>query len=508
MLTRAEFLTSAAAALLSRGAASRDPVVTIPGLGGLRGVDMGDVTAFKGVPYAAPPVGALRWMPPQQVRAWGGVRPADRYGPSAPQVIPPQYRQVADGAYSEDCLYLNIWRPAGAEPQSRLPVMVWIHGGGFVFSSGANPVTDGANLARHGVIVVSINYRLGRFGWFAHPELTAEAKDGPTGNFGLMDQIAALRWVRDHIEAFGGDPANVTIFGVSAGARSVHMLMSAPPAQGLFAKAIAQTSGPRMRFRPLAEAEGYGRSLGNSLGAADLNALRTLDAETLLHAPAPPEEETAPLLDGRLVKADVDHAFELGLPAPVPHLLGTNDFEASNWESVIAAPQAVLDTLTPEVREAVVALYGDGSDAPDLTDIVAGMITDRICTEPARHVARYHARRGAPVFRYRFAYVPEALRDRLRGVGHAYEQPFVFDTLDAVKGWSGLKTENDSRTANMVGRYWTNFARTGDPNGGGLPTWPRDGADELLHFTAAGPRAEHQLLKQRLDFWRQAAAQA
>lgn len=475
-------------------------IVSIPHLGQVRGQTSHEVTVFKGVPYAAPPTGAWRWKPPRPVEPWNEIRSADGFGAGCLQLAPPGYSIEPGCSYSEDCLYLNIWRPKLASDGSRLPVMVWIHGGGFIFSSGASPITDGVNLARHGVIIISINYRLGRFGWFAHPELSHEAGQGPTANFGLMDQIAALRWVQENIAAFGGDPKNVTIFGVSAGARSVHMLMSAAPASGLFAKAIAQTSGPRMQFRDLGTAEQYGRAFADAVGASNLATLRSLPADVILNTDMPPEHETAPILDGRLIVEQVDRAFERGLPMPIPHLIGTNDFEASNWADALTDPDAVLSTLPSDARELVAKLYGTDAKA-DPTAIAAGVITDRVCTEPARFVAQMHAARGLPVYRYLFGYVPERLRGRVRGAGHATEQPFVFGNLDAVPSWKGLGTETDRQTAEMIGHYWTNFARTGDPNGPGLTHWPKDGADQLLHFASDGPRSEAAYLKSRLDFW-------
>lgn len=474
--------------------------ISIPQMGLVRGVSADGVTVFKGIPYAAPPAGPRRWQPPQPVAPWEGVRAADRFGAACLQVALPGYGLDTNCAYSEDCLYLNVWRPDAASRDARLPVMVWIHGGGFVFGSGASPMTDGTNLAQLGVIIVSINYRLGRFGWFAHPDLTEEAEVEPTGNFGLMDQIAALRWVQDHIAAFDGDPANVTIFGVSAGARSVHMLMSAGPARGLFAKAIAQTSGPRMRFRSLATAEGYGQAFAVAVGAPSLAELRALPADTILNAPTLPEHETAPLLDGRLITEQVDLAFQRGLPAQIPHILGSNDFEASNWADFLAHPEAILAKLPEGVRNMVMALYGPDAGG-DLATIVAEVITDQICTEPARFVAQQHAGRGLPTYRYLFAHVPEGLRDSLRGAGHGAEQPYVFGNLDAVPSWNGVCSDRDRRDAAMIGQYWTNFAKTGDPNGPHLPAWPRDGEDELLLLASGGPRAESSYLKSRLDLW-------
>ena len=482
----------------------KDVRVTIPGLGAVRGQTHDGIDTFKGVPYAAPPVGPLRWRPPAPQAPWSETLVADRFGPGCLQVAPAGHAMDETCDYAEDCLYLNIWRPVSANPTG-LPVMVWIHGGGFAFGTGASPITDGAALARRGVIVITINYRLGRFGWFAHPELTREAAGQATANFGLMDQIAALHWVQEHIAAFGGDPGNVTVFGVSAGARSVQMMMSAPAARGLFSKAIAQTSGPRMRCRDLATAETYGSALADALGVPDLAALRAAAPDAVLALDMPEEHETAPILDGVLIAHDIDDAFERGLQAPIPHLLGSNDYEASNFLDLMPPPDEVLAGLPEPLRQAVLDVYG-ATAGDDASHIVAGMVTDQICTEPARFVADRHARTGQPVFRYLFGYVPQGLVTERAGAGHGEEQPYVFGTLDAVSRWRGVVTDVDRARAEDIGRYWTNFAKTGDPNGPGLPQWPADGADTLLRFAPDGPAPEHHFWRARLDLWAQVAS--
>lgn len=235
-------------------AASAGAAVVTTDHGRVSGVVAEGVESFKGIPFAAPPVGDLRWRPPADPKPWTDVRAGDAYGPACPQHMPAAWG-LPDPKWSEDCLYLNVWRPESAKPGAKLPVMVWIYGGGFTIGNGASKIYDGTHLAQNGVVVVNMNYRLGRLGWFAHPALTAEAKGGATADFGLMDQIAALKWVKANIAAFGGDPANVTIFGESAGAMSVNLLMVSPAARGLFAKAITESGLGRIAAKTMAAAE-------------------------------------------------------------------------------------------------------------------------------------------------------------------------------------------------------------------------------------------------------------
>jgi para-nitrobenzyl esterase len=412
-------------------------------------------------------------------------------------------------AISEDCLYINIWRPADTRRDARLPVMVWIYGGGFISGTGASPIYDGSALARDKVIVVNLNYRLGRFGWFAYPELTREGGAASTGNFGLMDQMAALKWVRDNIAAFGGDPANVTVFGESAGAMCVNTLMSIPAAQGLFAKAITESGFGRHPARPLAAAEMMGSAFAQRVGASDLAALRNLSAETVL---GPPDtdmtgsDEPELILDGKLISANVAAAFAAGNEAKVPWMVGSNNYEASLFAGALAKPDAVLAGLPEATRDAVMKLYDPGKRG-DQTAVVAGMLTDRDFTEPARYLATSHARSGEPVYRYFFGYVPQMERGRSPGAGHGAELQFVFGNLGAGQSSNTRYTAADKRTAAAMGRYWTNFAKSGNPNGRGLIRWPKDGRDNILVFNAGGQHAASGFRKPQLDFAaRQASA--
>ncbi|MBB4097599.1 carboxylesterase/lipase family protein [Sphingomonas kyeonggiensis] len=440
--------------------------------GPVRGAADGRVVAFKGIPYAAPPTGALRWHRPEAPAPWNLVLEATKFGADCLQNATPGVAG-SDRPASEDCLFLNVWTPKAAG-SAKLPVMVWIHGGGFVSGSSAAPETDGARLAGRGVVLVSFNYRLGRFGFFAHPALTVEAGGRPTGNWGLMDQIAALNWVQRNIAAFGGDPSNVTIFGESSGGESVARLMASPAAKGLFAKAITASGGGRDSWPSLAQAEARGTAFAKG---ADLAALRALPAATVLGGINMMNKEeqsySGPITDGEIVPDNADRIFAKGQQAHIPYLIGNNDDELS------FVPAAFL----PVVNGPTLATLGNGADAvlaaygspAAATRHVAG---DVIFAEPAMAMAGRHARSGAPTWLYRFGYVAQARRKDDAGAGHATDVIFQFDNLAKA---DFAATPADQATADLLAAYWTNFARTGDPNGKGVPAWSR--------FDAAAPAA-------------------
>ncbi|HEY0624590.1 carboxylesterase/lipase family protein [Sphingomonas sp.] len=425
--------------------------------GALTGATAGGVASFKGIPYAAPPVGERRWAPPAPAAHWAAPRDATRFG--ADCVQNPVPGDVSFGApMAEDCLFLNVWTPkltAGA----KLPVMVWIHGGGFVAGSGALATTDGAQLAKHDVVVVTFNYRLGRFGFFAHPALEG-------ANWGLMDQIAALIWVRRNIAAFGGDPANVTIFGESAGGQSVARLMASPAARGLFHKAIAASGGGRDRWPTLKEAQAKGSAFAAKAGAVDLAALRALAADvvrggiTILNKEEP--VYSGPVTDGGLVPGHADAIFAAGRQARIPFIAGSNDdelgFVPAPFLPMVNGP--VLKELGARA-EAVKTAYGSEEKA---ARYLAG---DAIFGEPALALASRHARSGAPTWLYRFGYVAQDKREPGKGAGHASDVAFQFGNLPADA------TEADRAAAAQLMAYWANFARSGDPNGTQLPAWQR-----------------------------------
>lgn len=451
------FAISAAALALAIGApAAAQQVTTDSGV--LVGTTADGIASFKGVPYAAPPVGAGRWRAPAPAQAWSAPHDATKYGPDCMQNPLPGIK-AGERPTSEDCLTLNVWTPKPAKG-AKLPVMVWIHGGGFVGGSGTLPETDGTALARRDVVIVSFNYRLGRFGFFAHPALGAD------GNWGLMDQIAALKWVQRNIASFGGDPAKVTIFGESAGGESVSRLMASPAAKGLFARAIVASGGGRDDWPTLAEAQAKGQVFGTRAKAADAAALRALSADKVLGSLALMSKEedrySGPITDGTIVPANADAIFAEGKQARIPYIIGSNDdelgFIPAPFRSMVNGP---VEKGLGAAAAGVKAAYASEAEA---NRRIGG---DVIFAEPALAFGLSQARAGAPAFLYRFGYVAQAQRKPDVGAVHASDVAFQFGNLapDA--------TAADRATAKLIGDYWTNFAKAGDPNGSGLPVWAR-----------------------------------
>lgn len=490
-------LLAAVALMMSPVQPDRDAPRVRTEQGALVGVAAQGVESFRGVPFARPPVGPLRWRAPQPPAAWEGERSATDYG--AICIQPPSNGDPGVGPLpmSEDCLTLNVWTPAdrGAEP---LPVMVWIHGGGLNNGSGTAALYDGTNLSKRGVVVVTVNYRLGRLGFFGHPALTAEAGGGEiVGNYGLADIIAALEWVRDNAAAFGGDPGNVTVFGESAGGVMVTRLMISEPARGLFHRAVVQSGLGRDKSTatfqtldgsPSLEDRGVAFAVGAGLPTdASAEQLRALPAERLLTPTPSFYGGDLMVLDGfdggGLVEENVAPAFAAGLEAPVPLIIGTNSAEFWWMKPSDLSPYgAIDDAMTPGERAAFLEAYGGqaGYDAHVLSDLVFN--------EPGRHLARLHAANGHPTYLYRFDVVPESNPEPSGGATHASERPYVFDNLHTVGRPMG---ERDARAAAAMADYWTTFAASGNPNGPGRPVWPEFGAgrDRLLEFTNDGPVA-------------------
>jgi para-nitrobenzyl esterase len=422
----------------------------------LRGVAADGVIAFKGIPFAAAPVGALRWRAPQPAARWSGIRDASSYGSDCMQVPFPSDAAPLGTPPAEDCLYANVWKPAAA--RNKLPVMVWIYGGGFVNGGASPPTYSGAELAKQGILVFSFNYRVGRFGTFAHPQLTkADPDRGLLANYGYMDQLAALRWVQQNIAAFGGDPANVTIIGESAGGMSVHALLTSPLAKGLFARAVIQSGGPApLGDTSLASAEKIGVAFAQSKGiAADdpaaLAKLRALSADavtdglnmTALFRPAAgPRTFGGPIVDGRIA-VDAVTAYQAGQFAKVPVMVGAT--------------------------------------SDDIGGRTGGMVNG------ARQIAGILAGQGVPTYYYRFSYVAGSARTpATKGASHATEIPFFFDTAQVKYG--GATTATDRAAARLASGYLVNFVKSGDPNGAGLPAWGdhRGPAKPMLDLTAEG----------------------
>ncbi|APO53938.1 carboxylesterase family protein [Bradyrhizobium diazoefficiens] len=480
--------------------------------GGVR--DASGVLSFKGIPYAAPPVGRLRWCAPRPPAPWDGVRDASVFGAGCLSALENDHRP---GPRDEDCLYLNVWTTA-EHPDERRPVMVWIHGGGFQFGSSANPATDGGALAASGVVVVSFNYRLGVFGFLAHPDLDAEA---PSGNYGLRDQLAALRWVKANIAGFGGDPDNVTLFGESAGAMAVGILMASPLAHGLFHKAIGQSGafwdgkhGPLQSFE---EARARGLAFARQQGDESIAALRAMPADQL-NAAAPWSFKASPVVSA--FSPSIDHDVVPDVPARrflrgeqmhIPLLAGWNSAEEFPFPA-----QSLPDHSARAFLTAAEAMFGGERMAdflkvyPAATDAeakasAAALTGDTVIGEQCWQWLRLHRRRRrAPAYGYLFSYT-----SRYTPIAsHVTEIPFVFGTLtpQQVIGSTAPPAEEDRALARTMMGYWVNFATQGNPNGSGLPPWPAYDENDVVQIldTTIEARSNPQAARFRfLDSFRQ-----
>jgi para-nitrobenzyl esterase len=490
----------------------------------------GDVCAFKGVPYARPPLGVLRWCPPQPVQRWSGSRPALEFGP---RCVQPNRPDNAVGYFgpedeSEDCLYLNVWTGAPSAQEKR-PVMVWIHGGGFVLGSGALPIFDGSGLARRGAVVVTMNYRLGRLGFLAHPDLSAEQQHGTSGNYAMLDQLAVLRWVKTNIAAFGGNPDCVTLFGQSAGSSSVNTLMASPLAKGLFRRAIGQSGGAffgRILAR-LPTAERAGEEFACALGAQTIGDLREMPVRDIqfrrpdegniikdVYDSSDPKgidrKNGWSIIDGYVLPRTVMEEFTQARQNDVPLLTGSTADEGST--------QPPIPTLDEYMRRAqadygemagdFLRVYPAGSDA-DALQSSRKMIGNRIFNWENWTWANLQAQTGSsPVYFYHFGHVPPKPSQPGRGgdleapIGsfHTADIPYVFQTLD-VRNWPWR--DIDRELADTMAQYWVNFASSGNPNGAGLPEWPRynPARDTTLLFKD-GVRVGATPDRPALEFWK------
>jgi para-nitrobenzyl esterase len=440
---------------------------------------VGTIEAFRGIPYAAPPVGPLRWKPPQPVAAWKDVVSATAFGKACPQLD-----NTIGGKldWDEDCLTLNVWTPNRA---GKLPVMVWIHGGGLVQGGSSLPFYDGSHLAADGkVVVVSFNYRLGPLGFLAHPALTAEDAHHASGNFGLLDQIAALHWVQDNVAAFGGDPARVTIFGESAGGESVCSLLASPLAKGLFARGIIEsaqcvTYGKALRAlheqKGKAESgEAQGQRIATALGCSDLACLRGKRPDELLNAsPASfgflgKGEHYGFTVDGHALTDAPAALLAAGKLPDIPMMVGTTADEATLFTAKIPmrgpiAYNLVARRIFGDKAPAVLAQYPAGGDAKQAFD---ALVTDVVFTCPTRRAAKAFRAHQSHVYRYVFAHVTDKARAKGTGATHGSEIPFVFGTVDTAA------TDGEHKLSRTMLGYWAHFAQFGDPNGGGAPAWP------------------------------------
>jgi para-nitrobenzyl esterase len=488
----------------SPAAAADAPVKTTSGMVQGSATADGRMRVFKGIPYAAAPVGDLRWQPPRPAPAWTGVRDGTAFGSRCLQgrIFP----DIVFTDLSEDCLSVNVWTPAKTAGDT-LPVMVWIHGGGFQAGAGAEPRHDGEAFARRNVVLVTFNYRLGVFGFFAHPELTRESSRQASGNYGLLDQVAALQWVRDNAAAFGGDPGNVTIFGESAGSFSVSALMASPLAHGLFHKAIGQSgafftsAGGTLPLKPRTATEEQGVKFAAALGADSLPALRARTGEEVLQAALKMQPWFAPNQDGYFLAEEVSSIFAAGRQARVPLLAGWNADEI-RAAIVLGKQRPTAASFGEETRkrfgegaERVLKVYPATTDAEALESAAALASDLFIGYSTWRWLETHGKTAGAPVYRYSFDRKipvpadhtvngsPATSRDI--GARHAGEIEYVFGALELSLPkvpWEPA----DRKLSEAMTSYWANFARSGDPNGPGLPAWPRyDQTGRVLHLDEA-----------------------
>lgn len=467
--------------------ALEDPVRLQAGL--VAGATEDGMGVYKGIPFAAPPVGELRWKPPRPVEPWDGVRQADEFSAACQQLPYPPNSVYASAAMplSEDCLYLNVWTAAKSAQEKR-PVMVWIHGGAWTRGSASKKNYDGEALARRGVVLVTVNYRLGPFGFFAHPLLTEESEHNSSGNYGILDHIAALRWVRRNIAAFGGDPDRVTIFGESAGSWSVCALMATPLAKGLFHRAIGQSGGI---FNPMAElrrsrprleaAERTGERFAEALGVdkenGSLRALRAITAEEMFKvissARGRSRYSIRGTVDGWVFPADAYTLFSEGRYNDVPLIAGSNADEGTTLagSSAPSSAEALLKRVRGTYGESAdefLQVYPVASDSDARTTYLAAY-RDRTFTWQMRTWARFMKNGDSKAYLYYFSRVPAGPVGEKFGAYHAAEIPYVFDNLHLRET---PYAETDRRLSETMASYWVRFAATGDPNGEGLPAWP------------------------------------
>ncbi|WP_375419729.1 carboxylesterase/lipase family protein [uncultured Sphingomonas sp.] len=487
MMRKLGSLVALAALCATPALAAGDPTVAVEG-GKLAGtVDERDasVRSFRGIPFAAPPVGDLRWREPQPITPWSGDRPAKSFAARCMQL--PLYSDMMfrSPGVSENCLYLNVWTPAALDRPARtkLPVLVYVYGGGFQAGDGSEKRYDGAAMAKRGIVVVTMNYRLGVFGSMAHPELTAQSPHRASGNYGLLDQAAAIAWVKRNVAAFGGDPARITIAGESAGSMSVSALMASPLSRDNIAGAIGESGAVLQSRTPptLAQSEAMGAAFAQRIGAPTLAALRALPAERLLE-----EQRTArdlpsnAIIDGYFMTEPPAVTFESGRAAKVPLLVGSNSQEAAGTSIVGDAPptlasyRAGLAQRFGDRADALFALYPAATDA-EVMPAATALASDAFLGLPTWKWFDLHRRTGAPTFYYLYTRVrPRALADTSNGpmplgAVHSAEIEYALGNLDAnpLYAWA----DADRTVSATMSGYFANFIKTGNPNGAGLPRW-------------------------------------
>lgn len=432
------------------------------------------VQVYKGIPFAAPPVGDLRWREPQPAAPWKEVRPAVEFGAECMQAPYPENSPyyTKPRPTSEDCLYLNVWTAAKTASEKR-PVMVWIHGGAFTRGSGSTPTYDGEKLAAKGVVLVTVNYRLGVFGFLAHPELSKESPHHVSGNYALLDQIAALKWVHENIAAFGGDPGRVTIFGESAGSWAVNLLTATPLAKGLFHRVIGESGASFGRNLTMADAEQAGIKLGERIQAPTLAALRAKSADDLLKAGG----AAAACIDGWFLPESVAAIYAHGKQNDVPTIAGYNHDEATAFvptPPTAAAFKSQAQQRYASVLDDYLKVYPAGSDEEAGESALRAWRDQTFGWEMRTWVRQQTKTAKSPAYLYFFTRVPPGpYAARLRSY-HASEIAYVFGTLSPARPWEDV----DRQLSETMSSYWVNFATTGDPNGKGLPAWPKYAASD------------------------------
>ena len=439
----------------------------------------GVIRIFKGIPFADPPTGDLRWKDPQPVSPWKGVRACTNFGPSPMQATPERFSMwteeylIPKEPIGEDCLYLNVWTPAKTAKEKK-PVLVWIYGGGFQSGGSAVPIYDGEAFARRGVVFVSINYRVGIFGFFSHPDLSKESPHASSGNYGLLDQIAALKWVQQNIATFGGDPTNVTIAGQSAGSMSVNCLVASPLGKGLFKKAIAHSgaflvSNPIRGASSLKQAEADGEKLLKSINLSSLSDLRKLPADELFKKT--PGASRGPIVDGYVLPESISSIFAKGKENKVSLLTGWNQDEGFLFGPVKNAEdfKKELTTNFGETESKNLLKYYPANSDAEAASSQLNLSRDQIFGVQNYTWATIQSTHGSKVYVYRFTRKVPAVGEYVKyGAFHTGEVPYAYDNLKFVdRPWEKL----DHQLANTMASYWTNFIKTGNPNGAGLPQW-------------------------------------
>jgi para-nitrobenzyl esterase len=495
--------------VLAMTAESSAPVVDAPA-GKVAGAISNGIRSFKGIPYALPPTGAMRWKAPLPMPKWKGARDATQFGAACvqPKGRPESIYFWSLPKTSEDCLFLNVWTPADAR---KAPVFVWIHGGALSGGSGSEPLYDGAELAKRGIVVVTINYRLGPLGFLVHPALSAESRRNISGNYGLLDQIEALDWVKRNITAFGGDPANVTIAGESAGGLSVMYLMAAPSARGLFHKAVLQSSYMvsaqelRTAGHDAYSGEAIGVWLAGKLGAGDLAGLRSMDAQQIVDGAAAAGFFPFFVIDGRVLPRQVVDVFDRGEQARVPLLAGFNSGEIRSLRALAPPVPADAAAYEKEIRaryrdlaDAFLKLYPSGN----LQESIWATTRDSLYGWTAERLAIKQTALGAPAYLYLFDHGYPAADEKGLHAFHAAELPYVFGTADrAPPNWPKVPATDVERSlSNAMLDYWASFARTGAPAAAGQPPWPAYGGERAYLSFEDAPRPKTRLMPGMYEF--------